>query len=175
MGSFKGIVFCDDRSEALVRGLTEVADNERHTHQLYSQLLESFCVSSHSSADNRDYFQAASEEDEKHYRVIEHCIFRLIGNAKSMTIATQALKPAPVIGGPDSCHNLLKALCQAEAFGVQLYSELCSIALEYDYWVFDLCYRNMHENMMHLERLKGFLSQSSSLPEAGRSGNQALG
>ncbi|WP_461538585.1 ferritin-like domain-containing protein [Spongorhabdus nitratireducens] len=144
----------NDRSERLISLLSAVADNELRTHRLYSQFLNSSADISATSG-LTGLFKTALNEDRDHYHAIVECIKKLNGHS---ALEKQAMsKPA---SGHVNINKLLKTVRMTEAFSVKAYAEICAMTLEYDYSIFDLSYRNMNENMLHLDLVTDFLTSS---------------
>ncbi|WP_419811448.1 hypothetical protein [Bacterioplanoides sp.] len=170
----------EKRSQQLIALLQSVADNERQTHRLYTDFLSSsHCI----SQDIFDLCHTALHEDKSHFDEIDACLTRLTEPHHALTPDTAftsdtaltsetELAPATVFTAPPAYHshitftpqhplttqNLLQHLCDIEAFSVKAYNEICNIAMEYDYQVFDLSYRNMNENLAHLDFVSHLLS-----------------
>ena len=140
----------EKRSQKLISLLKTVADNERQTHKLYTDFLQS----SHSISDDiTDLCHTALHEDKSHFDEILACLKRL--EATSHSQQAQKLFFTPEY--PLTTENLLQHLRDIEAFSVKAYNEICNISMEYDYQVFDLSYRNMNENLAHLDFVSNLL------------------
>lgn len=147
----------DDLSVPMIHLLSLVAENEVRTQHLYARILM-FQDSPGSALRNLiPHFEEASAEDKDHYHAIRECMFRLRGKGFGKRITAQ--RALPLTAGQQRLHELLALLHQTEASSIRAYSELCSITLEQDYRVFDLSYRNMHDNMLHHELVGEALRQ----------------
>ena len=49
---------------------------------------------------------------------------------------------------------------------MQIYSRVCALTLEYDYRLFDLAFRNLQDNLQHLE----FINELSAQEHTGTPG-----
>ena len=99
--------------------------------------------------------QMASNEDRGHFDDILECIGRLNGKlikTQPCLGVSRKLKPRQ-----SSIKKILKLLYKTEATSVKTYREVCNIALEHDYRIFDLCYRNMQENIQHQDIVSDML------------------
>lgn len=147
------------RAESVTMLLRKVASNEIRTHYFYSILLRKHGALIESNPTFTHLLEEASKEDVSHYHAINECIFQKHGTL-------DFANPKDTIFGysrqiKNSLVKLLKNLCLIEASSVQAYAELCALTLEYDYRIFDLSYRNMHENILHLELVNDALNLSA--------------
>lgn len=134
-----------ERHRKLVMLINAVATNELHTHHLYSQLLGS---GSDLPSTLSKLFHTALDEDKDHFHAMATCIQRLNGNPAALRTHNHQ-STLPHISKVH-IEDLLQTLIEKEGALVNAYSEICNITLEYDYYVFDLSYRNLHGNMSHL-------------------------
>lgn len=145
-----------ERSAQLLALLSTAADNELLTHQLYAQFLQSPCPQAF--LPSTALLELASAEDKDHFEAIDECITRLRRSDNHHHWEQ--------VGTPKRTHSrqsqfkLLETIGNIEARSVQLYAQICALSMEFDYQVFDLSYRNMHDNMLHMNSLKDFLSQA---------------
>lgn len=145
----------DKRSQKIINLLQTVADNERQTHRLYADFLQS----SHGISDDiTDLCHTALHEDKSHFDEILACLKRLEAVSHSQQIKKFFFTPEY----PLTTENLLQHLRDIEAFSVKAYNEICNISMEYDYQVFDLSYRNMNENLAHLDFVSNLLNNLHS-------------
>lgn len=154
MVSFKTLPIQGNRPERLLTLLHSVASNELLTHKLYAEFLNN---AAGISPDISDLCQSALDEDQDHLHAINQCIERLNGRLPN----TQALAAMPA-RQKLTTNYLLAQLQKNEAFSVKAYNEICAISMEYDYQVFDLSYRNMNENMAHLDFVSNLLNNLSA-------------
>jgi ferritin-like protein len=134
----------NDQNEQLLSLLFKAARNELLSYQIYAYLTQNPRWTPISNISH--LIQVAEFEDWEHYREIINCIERLNGDVNSMlkyTSKFQALKPWFTV------HDCLALLRTTETVSVNAYTEMCMISMEYDYRVFDLSYRNLHENIQH--------------------------
>ena len=145
----------EQRSQKLINLLRSAAANEMLTHRLYVDFLDN---SKHLSTDISELCETALTEDQSHLKTLMQSIERLSGNHCNNDLKLVHL-PADYQPTTDC---LLSKLCVTEAVSVQMYNEICNIAIEYDYQVFDLSYRNMNENLAHLDFVSHLLSNLKS-------------
>jgi len=144
----------NNRHERIIFLLAAVADNELHTHKLYSEFLASTYASS--APEVVGLFEQALDEDRDHFHAVAACLERL--NAKSVEKNSPIEAPKDHKLSLNTLKLLFKTLHEIEAFSVKAYSEICCMTLEYDYRTFDLSYRNMNENMHHLNTITDILT-----------------
>lgn len=138
-----------ERSAQLLMLLCAAANSESLTQALYGQFLESPICDSQC---NTQLLRLASSEDKLHFEAIDECIHRLdksgkqLANAKPMSNSNWQ--------SPLAEQHLLTTLGSIEARSVQLYTQICALSMEFDYKIFDISYRNMHNNMLHMNTLQ---------------------
>ncbi|MCH2157426.1 MAG: hypothetical protein MK096_01425 [Oleiphilaceae bacterium] len=150
-----------DTKPRLLTLLNLIANNEIRTHLLYSELIKRHAC--HVGRDQHllSCFHTALTEDKDHYQCIEHCI-ELIQGPEAPTKTRNKHYPSTQL--KSSFSKLLKSLYLSEASSVQAYSEICTMTLEKDYRLFDLAYRNMHENIVHLDAVEEALNTHCQHP-----------
>lgn len=143
-----------DRSEQLLSLLLSVAESELLACRLYSDMLKEMNL----SPVLIDLCRGALIETQAHCHSITECIERLNG---SESAERKQNKLSPITLG---FYHLLNVLYKTESFSVQTYIEICTLSLEYDYRIFDLSYRNLHEKNHYQNQIKNMLT-AENLPE----------
>ncbi|MEM1402702.1 MAG: hypothetical protein AAGG55_05175 [Pseudomonadota bacterium] len=115
--------------------------DEAHTHTLYQSCLK---LAPRLEPHATECFVQAAGEDEKHAGALRLVLDKLGRDVPAPT--GNAL--ARAVG--DSFSASLMLLCRLERESVRRYAWLCRHSMEHDYSLFDLAYRNMQDNLLHL-------------------------
>lgn len=134
--------------------MREVAESELATYALYQHIS---CRSSHHATPALARLsQTAQIEDMDHYWLMQSGIRRL-GGVEPIPDDTLAGLLEDSDLRRTALREILRLLRDAEARLVHGYQEICALAMEFDYQIFDLAFRNMQENALHQASLESIL------------------
>lgn len=155
-------------SQSSLALLVHMIRHEQSTRFLYAALL---CHPEIAQSPQRDYFKQALEEDAAHVDELTDQLDpkvrqQLMSNSEHIqytalpaTSATDLCQPLAASGNED----ILQQLYQSELAAVGACRRLCTLTLEQDYRLFDLAYRHLQENLLHLETAADLLARARSI------------
>ncbi|MEM9530435.1 MAG: ferritin-like domain-containing protein [Pseudomonadota bacterium] len=152
--------------------LNQAAKAELVTHQAYRKLRRQALPD---LSGLQTLIERADLEDSRHYE-------QILADLERLNKHTDA-DPAPVtpifepMYIPDSVPEILDRLRQVELSLIRAYKQICTLSLDLDYRVFDLAFRNLQDNSIHLSTIDRMLAavgapatQATTGLEAGQDG-----
>lgn len=143
--------------------LTSLALVERQTQALYGAYLQR---AKSLPGLTRSALRRALSEDRLHCAELKICLRQRPSNPSR----EQRLDHDPAWAPPRTRErapgSILVSLRRGEQYAVQIYSRVCALTLEYDYRLFDLAFRNLQDNLQHLE----FINELSAQGHTGAPG-----
>lgn len=148
-------------SAKLVALMKQVAALEIRSTDLYQKLARYIHEDqeAHREAAQACTWLAATQEDAQHFNDVEQWLQNLpqpVAVNKTAILNHKNHRPA-------SFDSLIKQLQFIEQGAIRSYAQICQLTLEQDYKAFDLAYRNMQENIVHLD---GVLELADSTRQA---------
>lgn len=133
-------------SASLIELIRNLAEAERHTHELYQACLPLAPTLPHRLG---DALRDALHEDQRHARALRQSLMRLDDDGL-LEVNASVVTHASVVR---ACrmHGVFETLAYLEAVTVRAYSQVCMTTLNSDYRLFDVAYSNMQDNLEHLE------------------------
>lgn len=142
------MINCTRHSAKLVALMKQAAALEIRSTDLYQKLARHLSEDreAHQETTKACTWLAATEEDAQHFSDVEQWLQNLpqpVAVNKAAILNHKHHRPA-------NFGSLIEQLQFIEQGAIRSYSQICQLTLEQDYKAFDLAYRNMQENIVHL-------------------------
>ena len=147
--------------------LSSLALVERQTQALYGDYLQR---AKSLPGITRAALRRALSEDRLHCAELKICLRQRPSNLSREHRLDHGPAWAPARTPERAPGSILVCLGRGEQHAVQIYSRVCALTLEYDYRLFDLAFRNLQDNLQHLE----FINELSAQGHTGAPGPGAL-